>query len=186
MAISFNDNLLWGTYISAPDWHKEQPMPGSMPSTDNQIRRVANELFAQAFKQPIARSIQCIRDTARLVLKVPIRSIWTPIVLSKNWKQYERAKINTKLAGYSFIQLVSIPVKFLVALTALATSVISSKRAKWLLDKSAHCTAYLDGRASQLEALKEVGRKNAPDQKEYSEYKKWLYSIDPKLCCKEG
>ncbi len=186
MSIPFNDNLCWDTYHSNPHWHKS--MSASAPSIDreNQMKRAVNEVFVQTFKQPLVRSVQFIRDAARLVLKVPIRSIWTPIVLPKNWKQLERAKINTKLTAYSFVQLVSVPAKFLVALAALATSAISWRGAQWLLDKSVRWTLHLDGRASQLEALKEVGGSNASNRHQYNLYKDWLYTINPKLCRKAG
>ncbi len=186
MSIPYNDNLKWDAYQSKSEWYKG--LPEWTPSTDHesQLIRAANELFAQTFKQPVVRGVQCIRDAARLVLKVPIRSMLTPVWKSENWKQRERAKINAKLAGYSLVQLVSVPAKFLVALAALATSAISYQKAKRLLDKSERWTAHLDGRASQLEALKEEGRLNAKTREEYNAYKQRLYNIDPKLCRKEG
>lgn len=188
MSIPFNDNLLWKAYCSNPDWHKSQLTSSPTLSIDGetQVRRAVDELFAQAVKQPIVRGVQFIRDAARLVLKVPIRSVWTPIVLEKNWKQLERAKINTKLTGYALVQLVSVPAKLLVALAALITSTVSQNKAKWLLDKSEHWTTCFDGRASQLEALKEEGGKNALSREEYNKYRDWLYSIDTKLCRKDG
>jgi hypothetical protein len=122
------------------------------------------------------------------VLKVPIRAIMTPIVLPKNWKERERSKINAKLTGYSFVQLLLVPVKFLVAIAAISASAISCKRAEqWLLDKSEGWTTYtthLDGRASQLEALKEEGIKKSNTREEYAQYREWLYNIDSKLCRK--
>lgn len=180
MSIPFNDNLIWDTYQSNPDWHKDQPDPAptSLIDRENQIRLTVNEVF----RQTISRGVQFIRDAARLVLKVPIRAILTPIVLPKNWKERERAKINAKLTGYSLAQLVSVPVKFIVALTALVTS---SERVRSLFDKCENFTTHLDGRAAQLEALKEVGRVNASTQDEYNLYKIWLYSIDSKVCRKE-
>ncbi|MEX1012078.1 MAG: hypothetical protein WDZ27_00100 [Waddliaceae bacterium] len=181
MSISFNIALSWESYLENRDWQSvstEKPLNGQ----NSEARRAANALFEQTFKQLPLRGIQFIRDTARLVLKVPIRSIWTPIVLEKNWKQRERAKINTKLVGYSLVQLLSVPVKFLVALVAIATTAVSLNKAKLLLDSSEAWTAYLDGRASQLEALKEVGRKNAKSPIEYNAYKSWLYTINPKRC----
>jgi len=184
MSIPYNDNLVWSSYRSNPDWYKSLPEPSN--NHQNQLERAVNQLFEQTVKQPIARGIQFIRDSARLVLKVPIRSTLTPIVLEKNWKQRERAKINAKLTGYSFVQLLSVPVKFLIALSALATAGISQKRAKWLLDKSTDWTAHLDGGASQLEALKEEGRANAKTRDEFNQYKNWLYSIDPKFCRKDS
>lgn len=67
----------------------------------------------------------------------------------------ERAKVNVKLTGYAFVQLVSVPGKFIVALAALSAGPFSNEKAQWLLDKSVNWTIHLDGRASQLEALKE-------------------------------
>lgn len=185
MAIPFNDKLLWNNYCANPDWHTSKSESASEADRHNQVRRVVNELSAQIFKQSFVRGVQFVRDAARLVLKVPIRSIWTPIILPKNWKELERSKINTKLTGYSFVQLLSVPVKVLVALAALATVAVSQKKAQCLLDKSESWTAYLDGRASQLEALKEVGAKGASNRKEYDLYRHWLYTINPKLCRKE-
>lgn len=184
MAIPYNDNLRWDTYLSHPDWHKTQPEPTQLPEKclDSQSTRAIKELFRQTFKQPFTRGVQCLRDAARLVLKVPFRSLKTPVFLKKNWKQRERAKINAKLAGYSFLHLLSVPVKFCVALAALAISAVSFDAARKTLDKSESWGAYLDGRASQLEALKEEGRQNAQTREEYARYKEWLYGIDPSLC----
>lgn len=186
MSIPFNDNLLWKTYCTNPDRYKSQQisLPSSSIDGESQAKRAGEELLTQVFQQSVVRGIQFIRDAARLVLKVPIRSIWTPIILEKNWKQLERAKINTKLTGYALLQLVSVPVKLIVALAALVTSAVSQNRAKWLLDSTEEWTTFLDGRASQLEALKEEGGKNALTREEYNAYKNWLYSIDPKLCRK--
>lgn len=179
MCIPYNDQLSWASYKSSFGQATSEPdLPSAPPIVD--------ELCAQAFKQPFTRCIQFIRDAARLVLKVPMRSIWTPIILSKNWKQLERAKINAKLTGYSFVQLVSVPAKFLVALAALATLAFSLKKARSMIEKSDGWTAHLDGRASQLEALKEEGLTNAVDREEYNQYKEWVYRIDPKFCRKIG
>ena len=106
--------------------------------------------------------------------------------LPKNWKAREHAKINATLTAYSFVQLLFVPAKFIVALTALATSAVSWKKAKYLLDKSENWSTHLNGCAAQLEALKEEGLKNASTQKEYNTYKEWIYSIDPKLCLKDN
>lgn len=183
MAIPFNDNLLWNIYETNPDWHKEQPATASA-IRENPVNRAAKEVFTQVFKQSVARSFQFVRDAARLVLKVPFRSIWTPIILSKNWSELERSKINAKLTGYSFVHMVLVPVKFLVALAAIATAAVSFKKAEWLLDTSESWTSHLDGRASQLEALKEQGAKLAPTKENYNSYKDWLYGIDAELCRK--
>ncbi|GAB4230981.1 MAG: hypothetical protein Tsb0021_09190 [Chlamydiales bacterium] len=185
MSIPFNDHLKWDVYTSNPNWHGSLSAPAPSIDQEDVVRQAVQTLFVQTFKQTGVRGVQFVRDAARLVLKVPIRSALTPIVLPKNWKQRERAKINAKLAGYSFVQLVSVPAKFLVALTALAAAAISYEKAKWLLDHSEYCTAYLDGRASQLEALKEEGRKYASNKEEYNNYKNWLYSINPLLCSKQ-
>jgi hypothetical protein len=183
MSIPYNDHLAWSSFRADPNWYKSQPAPSV--DRQDQVKHAVNELYAQTINQPVSRGVQFIRDAARLVLKVPIRSVLTPIFLKKNWKERERAKINAKLTGYSFVQLVSVPAKFVVALTALATSKFSQDRAKWLLDKSEDWTAHLDGRASQLEALKEEGRIHAKNRGEFNNYKKWLYSIDPKICRKD-
>ncbi|MFI0435661.1 MAG: hypothetical protein ACH350_08070 [Parachlamydiaceae bacterium] len=179
MSIPFNDNLSWSVYQSNPQWHENQPVV-----TRDQCggMRALQDIASQGVKEPVIRGVQCLRDAARLVLKVPIRSLLKPIWLEKNWKEYERAKINAKLVGYSFVQLLSVPPKFLVAIAALMTSVISSSKSQQLLDKSEYWTAHLDGRAAQLEALKEVGRPHAGSREEYLAYKEWLYGIEPRLC----
>lgn len=168
--------------------------------TDNLVKRVANEFFAQTFKQPFVRSIQFIRDSARLILKVPIRTLITePFFKKQNWGSRERAKINAKLVGYSFIQMISVPVKILIAILAIFTLAIGwTSATKMLLDKSDSYSKYLDGRASQLEALKMEGckknekyfKKLTRHNKEKSkltfkifcDYKNWLYQFNPILC----
>lgn len=186
MSIPYNDKLQWSTYTSDPNWYKNQFEAATAPSVNSRsiAKRAATEVLTQLFKQSVVRGIQFIRDGARLVLKVPIRAVWTPIILPKNWRELERTKINVKLTGYSLVQLVSVPVKSVIALAALIVSAVSKNRAKWLLNKSEGWTSHLDGRASQLEALKEVGAKKAPDRNQYDAYKQWLYGVDPKLCRK--
>lgn len=182
MSIPFNSNLGWENYKSNPDWHPSLPTAKPEPIDSSPLKRTVHALFVQTIKESVARTIQFVRDAVRLVLKVPIRAIRTPIILSKNWKELERAKVNVKLTGYAFVQLLSVPAKFLVALAALATLVVSAKQAQKLLTASDKWTAHLDGRAAQLEALKEEGRVCAQDPTEYKAYKAWLYSIDPILC----
>ncbi len=186
MSIPYSDNLQWSSYTSNSNWYQSlnEVTIASSVNSDNTAKRAATEVLTQIFKETVVRGIQFIRDGARLVLKVPIRSIWTPIILKKNWRELERTKINVKLTGYSFIQFISVPVKTVTALAALVVSAVSRNGANWLLNKNEGCTAYLDGKASQLEALKEVGAKKAPDRNQYDAYKKWLYEIDPKLCRK--
>ncbi|MDR3625066.1 MAG: hypothetical protein P4L16_08025 [Chlamydiales bacterium] len=186
MSIPYNDNLQWHTYASNSNWYKNQPevITALLMDFSDVTKRAATEALAQIFKESVLRSIQFIRDGARLVLKVPIRSVWTPIILSKNWREFERTKINVKLTGYSAVQWIFVPFKSVTALAALVVSVVSKDGANWLLNKSESWTVYLDGRAAQLEALKEVGAKRAPDRNQYDAYKQWLYDIDPKLCCK--
>lgn len=182
MSIPYNENLSLNSFRSHPSWHQNAQIPSL--KSKNQVSRAVDELLAHAFKQPAVRSIQFIRDAARLVLKVPIRAIAKPIFLEKNWQERERATVNAKLTGYAFVQLASVPAKFMVALIALAASALSQERAKQLLDTSEEWTIYLDGRTSQLEALKEEGAKKAQSQLEFNIYRIWLYSIDPKLCRK--
>lgn len=184
MSIPYNDNLSLSTFYANPNWYQSLPAPSS--KNENQTIRAVGELFVHASKQPVVRSVQFIRDAARLVLKVPIRAIVKPIFLEKNWQERERAKVNVKLTGYAFVQLASVPAKFLVALIALGISAFSQERAKRLLDASEEWTAHLDGRASQLEALKEEGAKKAQSRHEFDQYRTWLYNIDPKLCRKKS
>lgn len=182
MSIPYNGNLCLSTYHSNPNWYQNLQAPSL--KNENQVRRAVGELFANGFKQPVMRSVQFIRDAARLMLKVPIRAIAKPIFLKKNWQERERATVNAKLTGYAFVQLASVPAKFIIALIALATSAFSQERSKWHLDTSEEWTAYLDGRASQSEALKEEGAKKAQSRHEFDQYRTWLYNIDPKLCRK--
>lgn len=184
MSIPYNPQLNWSTYCSNPQWHEQLPATHVKNEVQKEnIKQVAiNEVFEKTVADPIKDGVQFVRDAARLVLKVPIRSIITPIFLSRNWKEYERAKINAKLTGYSFVQWASCPAKFLVALTALATVQVSAEKTQWLIEMNNEFVAYLDGRASQLEALKEVGRIHSSNQAEYAQYKNWLYSIQPKYC----
>jgi hypothetical protein len=182
MSIPYNNNLNLSTYQTNPTWYENLEAPSL--KNEHQGKRALGELFTQTFKQSFKRSVQLIRDSARLVLKVPIRAIVTPIFLKKNWQERERATINAKLTGYAFIQLLAVPVKFMVALTALGISVFSEEKAKRLLDLSEGWTTHLDGRTSQLEALKEEGAKKTQSREEFEKYRTWLYNIDPKLCCK--
>lgn len=182
MSIPYNNCLRLDQYLSNPDWYEDlQDFPAKEQS---QIARAAGELFMNVFEQPIVRAVQLIRDTLRLVLKVPIRALTTPIFLEENWHERERAKINAKLTGYAFVQLVSVPVKFLCALVALGISMLFPDKAKEFLDQSEEWTAHIDGRTSQLEALKEEGAKKCQNQEDFNAYKDWLYEIDPKLCRK--
>jgi hypothetical protein len=180
MSIPYNDCLRLDQYYSNPNWYED--LQDSSRKEESQSERAIDELFANALKQPIVRTIQLIRDTLRLVLKVPIRALATPIFLEENWQERERAKVNAKLTGYAFVQLLSVPVKFLCALIALGISTFSSEKAEWLLDTSEEWTAYIDGRTSQLEALKEEGAKKCQSREEFDAYRDWLYGIDPKLC----
>src|SRR5688572_30257067 len=148
MSIPYNDNLKLSVYQSNPEWHLH--LEESAVKNEGQGQRAADELLENATKQPFFRTIQFIRDTARLILKVPVRAVWTPIILEKNWAERERATVNAKLTGYAIVQLASVPPKFLVALVAIVTSVGSQEKAKWLLDTSEAWTKHLDGRTSQL------------------------------------
>lgn len=180
MSIPYNNCLRLDQYLSNPDWYED--LQDLSMKEESQTERAAGELFANAFEQPIVRTIQLVRDTLRLILKVPIRALATPIFLEKNWQERERAKVNAKLTGYAFVQLLSVPVKFLCALIALGISIVFLEKAKWLLDKSEEWTAHIDGRMSQLEALKEEGAKKCQSREEFNAYRDWLYGIDPKLC----
>jgi hypothetical protein len=177
MAIPFNNALLWDNYIAKPQW--TAPQEDAAPSDRKaEVKRAVHEISIGTITQAGKRGVQFIRDALRIGLKVPIRLIKNP----KKWDVRENAKINMKLAGYAFVQLLSVPVKFVVAFAALATLVFSLKHGKSMLDSSADWTARMDGRASQLEALKEQGLKRAANKEEYEAYKTWIYSIDPKLC----
>lgn len=185
MSIPFNDRLSWENYLQESACTSSYSVrPVQTPSGDSaqQLIRVTHELFVNTVKQTFVRGVQFVRDALRLVLKVPVRSVLTPIWRSVNWKERERAKINAKLTGYAFVQLASVPVKFVVALAALATLAISLQKSQYLLCVSQQWTAHLDGRASQLEALKEVGRAHANTPEEYNQYKNWLYSFESIDC----
>lgn len=181
MSIPYHDYLSLNTYRSNPCWYKSLTAQESNNNT-SPAKQAVTEVLTTAFKEPIVRGVQLIRDMARLIFKVPIRAIRTPVILEKNWRERERAGVNAKLAGYAIIQLFSLPGKFIVALAALAASSLSENHTKSLLGLNKKWTAYFDGRASQLEALKEEGAKQAQDKKEFNEYKAWLYGIDPQFC----
>lgn len=184
MAIPFNDCLKYDKYL---DVHSKSFPARAKPADDgvNQVRRAVHAVFIQTFRHSLQHGEQFLRDAARLVLKVPVRAIREKIWLQENWSELERAKINAKLTAYSLAQLASTPFKTMIALAALTTTLFSSKKAAALLNASEDCTAYLNGRAAQLEALKEEGRKKAPNKDEYLRYQKWVYEFDPKLCYKE-
>jgi hypothetical protein len=177
MAIPYNPQIGFISFCSSA--------PIDDPVPHKRIKNVsgyAKEAIAQIFKDSIVRTIQCVRDTARLCLKVPIRALYTPIFLSKNWRERERTKINCQLAAYSAFHLVCVPAKTVLALAALVSAVFSKREAHYFLKKSRSLTTYLDGGAARLEALKEEGAKKAPSQRDYHEYKLWLYNIPRDRC----
>lgn len=156
MSIPYNDNLKWDSYINDPnrdDWTRQDRT------------------------EPKNRAIQFVQDLARLVLKVPFRAVFvTPVFYEENWGERERCTINAKLTGYSFVQMLLVPVKFMVAIATILTSSICCEGASQSLN---NYSLYLDGRASQLEALKEEGVKRAATREEFDQYKEWLYAIAP-------
>ncbi|MBA3957735.1 MAG: hypothetical protein H0X51_04985 [Parachlamydiaceae bacterium] len=173
MSIPYNDNLTWANYTKNPAWGQtKEPVPGTTPSFG----------FGNVLKEPCVSTVQFVRDALRLVLKVPCRAAYKPICMSKNWRELDRAKINVKLTGYSLAQLVSLPIHFLVTIVALVTFPFSREKSNWLLDISEGLKAHLDGRASQLEALKEQGAKTAKTRNDYEQYRIWLYNIPAPLC----
>lgn len=205
MSIPYSDKIKWDAYQN-DQFIDNRGNAVPVGSKQDLFNRAVKEVFVCSISQLKTRSVQFVRDALRLVLKVPIRAVKTPFIFKKYWKQCENAKINAKLTGYSFVHLLYVPVKFAVALAALATLSVSAAKAQWLLDKCDEGSAYLDGRASQLEALKEEGLKNAtmkqpildkdskPETPEeevlrydderalYNSYKQWLYRIDPRMC----
>jgi hypothetical protein len=180
MSIPYNNNLRLCIYQSNPTCFEHRPKP--VQESENQVKRAVSAIFVNAVQQPFVRGVQFIRDVLRLILKVPIRAVANAIFLEKNWQEKERAQINAKLTGYAFVQLVSVPAKFAVSLVALGVATGSKKNAKWILDTSEEWTAHLDGRASQLEALKEEGAKKSESRADYEAYRAWLYHIDAKDC----
>lgn len=188
MSIPYSTNLSWNNFNTHPNWfvaQKDQAIEKESELTkESQAKRALSDISNQVFKQPIKRGIQFLRDAARLILKTPIRCIYRPIVEKCLWRQVERTAINGKLAFYSFVQLASVPFKFLVALIALSISPFSGRKAKWLQDKSEDWTQNIDGRMSKLEALKEEGLENSTTHTEFLAYKKWIQQINPHLCRK--
>ncbi len=148
--------------------------------TEDQVVRAKGMLYDLAFGRPF-RSVQLLQDFARLALKVPVRSL-KPIFFENSWQEKERATVNLKLVGYAFVQLSAVPVKFAVALVALQIAKSDQKKAQQFLDACEQWTAHYDGRASQLEALKEQGAKKAKDREEFEAYRAWLYGIKPEYC----
>ena len=164
------------------DWRVDSDFSLEQETT-SVASRALNDLAVQIFQQPFVRGVQFIRDSLRLVLKVPFRAfIIKPIFFEKNWQEWERTKVNVKLTGYAFVQLLAVPVKLIVALVAMITLPFSEEKAKWLLDTSRELTACLDGETSRLEALKEEGAKKISEYSEFKQYKRWLYDIDPRKC----
>lgn len=131
------------------------------------------------FKQSLVRSVQFVRDAARLVLKTPPRLIATLFEQIEVERQVERSRINAALTGYTLVQMISVPAKVLAALSALAVSPFSAKKARWIQDISANWTKSIDGQRSKLEALKEEGLKHATRMEEYAAYKQWVKKINP-------
>lgn len=184
MATPYSGILRWNTFKSTDNsyWHTYTEPQRIEEEPSGQTNRAAIDAVNQVVIELIARGVQCIRDTARLVLKTPIRLIFERC----HWKQLERASINGKMAFYSAVQLVSVPPKFLAALSALCISPFSQRKAKWIQDKSESWTRNIDGRMSKLEAQKEEGLKNASCKKEFLAYKKWVERIPAHRCRKNG
>jgi hypothetical protein len=180
MAIPYNPLLSVEVYKTGQNPFENEPVAST--NEVNQVKRAISDIFDQTVKQPVIRGVQFVRDAARLVFKVPVRAIVKPIFQEKNWQELERAKVNAKLTGYSFVQFVSVPAKFAVAFAALTMSAFSAQRAKKMLDYSEGWKLHLDGRAAQLEALKEQGAKKITDKVEFEKYRIWLYNLDPKKC----
>lgn len=148
---------------------------------EGQAKRAVTDVFHQAIYESLKRSVLFVRHGLRTVLKTPIRLI-KATGKETLWWQKERASINAKLALYSFVQMISVPAKFLVALAALAISPFSGRNAEWLQDWSESWTENIDGRMSKLEALKEEGIVNAKTKDEYNAYKKWVQGKNALLC----
>lgn len=164
MSIPYSDNLKWESYTSDRD-------RGNWDRADGRPVESRN------------RAEQFLRDLGRLVLKVPIRSIFvTPVFYEENWGERERCTINAKLTGYSFVQMLLVPVKWMVAIATIMASAISCRCVSgWLNYLHGRCenyTHYFDGCTSQLEALKEEGIKKAATPEEYNQYKEWVFEID--------
>lgn len=146
------------------------------------LNKVVSIIFIETIRDLVLRTVQFIRDSARVVLKVPIRVITTPSIVTHNWKERERTIINMKLPLYSFAQVLLVGVKFATALLSIPISVLSPKYGRSLLNQCQEQVLTLDGRAAQLEALKEEGRVHAKNPQEFANYKAWLYQFDPKEC----
>lgn len=183
MAIPFNPQLAWESYLQLKESSLDAPeVVLSSIEWTVEHDEVMKFLFVQTVKEPVVRTVQFVRDLARLVLKVPYRSVKTPVWLKKNWKERRRAEMNVQLVGCAFVQMFSTLPKIPVAMTAVVLLPVSKRKAKWVRDQSEKWTAYFDGCAAQFEALKSVGRVYAKTPEEYKEYKQWLYKITPKAC----
>lgn len=184
MSIPYNEILSIKNYRSDATYACLNDLPPTEQNLEDPATRAKGMLYSLTFKGP-ARSVQFVRDALRLILKVPVRSfILKPIFFEKNWQERERATVNLKLVGYSFIQLVAMPVKFVVALVALGIAKRNPEKAQEMLNECDIWTRHHDGRASQLEALKEEGAKSANDRAEFEAYRNWLYGIRPEFCRK--
>lgn len=185
MSIPYSENLSWSNFNDDRYWYLTLADQSAENKQEYQGKRAMDDICDQVVNQLANRAEQFLRDAARLIIKTPFRCIYKPIVEKCIWRQYERTGINGKLALYSFVQLISVPAKFMVALTAISISSLSERTAKWLLDKSENWTKHIDGRGSKLEALKEEGLKNAQSKKAFYAYKRWIEQISSQLCLKQ-
>ena len=139
MATPYADNLKWAVYQTNPNWHlnmaKFIPKPIKRPA-----EQAVYEVFIQTFKEPIVQGVQFVRDLARLVIKVPIR-----LIRSRDWQVCENAAINAKLAGYSFVRFAFVPVKLILAISAIFASSVAKSSGRFILDTSAHASTMLNG-----------------------------------------
>lgn len=171
MSIPYSDDFKWGVFNQAREVPQlRETALAFAPTAEIQRLRAVNELWDQVSRQLVLQGIQSLRDTARLVLKTPIRIAKNPF----SWKTRQRTEINTKMAAYSVVQFASVPFKFGVALVALVTTPVTPAGSNTLLNKSFKWTSDIHLRMSKLEALKEEGLANAQSESDFLQYKAWI------------
>ena len=104
MAIPYNKCLDWGKQGDKVSISGQYKTPAYEDSSKGQLKRAVHALFIETVTQLGVRSLQFTRDLARLILKVPIRSVITPIILPKNWPERRRVVLNIQLTGNSLLR----------------------------------------------------------------------------------
>lgn len=178
MSVPYSDSYSWGNFKKTSEAVKVEKNPLANVSKASPADLAIQDVAVQIFKEFPARCEQFVRDAARLIIKTPIRCIYRPIVEGCIWRQRERAIINGKLTFYSFVQLGSIPGKFLASLIAFLNPPFAWKKVELVQDLHANLNQDIDERRAKLEALKEEGLKHAGEEAEFLAYESWIRQIE--------